>query len=424
MKTEEISSVGEMFSSALAQPESTIEYSMSKALHEAFPTSHILATGQSGFQLYRLLYGEFCTGHLREDVHSIIHHGWRQNYGLWASPSSCWYDVKWDEYRFEVVVLEWPGDCGNQSRTWIIGESTETVQRFFVAACEWCAQIRNEVLVFSEGNWSFNEELYESIQSARFDNLILPSELTTEIRQEVRNFLGSKSVYEEYSVPWKRGIIFIGPPGNGKTHAVKSIINDSRLPALYVRSFTAHYGSDQSCMRMAFEKARETAPCLFILEDIDSLVTERNRSFFLNELDGFAANAGIFTLATTNHPEKLDAAIVDRPSRFDRKYHFELPGPTERQAYVFLWNDKLSEKLRLSDGGISTVTERTDGFSFAYIKELFLSSMMQWVNASASGSMDDVMPAQADNLRQQMATHPAEVEVFPESSSRYEEDYD
>jgi ATP-dependent 26S proteasome regulatory subunit len=62
------------------------------------------------------------------------------------------------------------------------------------------------------------------------------------------------------------------------------------------------------------------------------------RTNFLNELDGFAANIGIVTLATTNHPERLDPAILDRPSRFDRKYPFDLPEQPERHAYIVMWN--------------------------------------------------------------------------------------
>src|SRR5881396_1229792 len=84
-----------------------------------------------------------------------------------------------------------------------------------------------------------------------------------------------------------------------------------------------------------------TGPCL--------LIDEENRAFFLNELDGFAANTGVVVLATTNHPEKLDPAILDRPSRFDRKYYFSLPAPRERLAYAFSWNQSLEPELRLAE---------------------------------------------------------------------------
>ena len=68
-----------------------------------------------------------------------------------------------------------------------------------------------------------------------------------------------------------------------------------------------------------FIKAREMSPCVVILEDLDSLITDRNRSFFLNQLDGLEGNDGLLVIGTTNHFEKLDPGLSARPSRFDRK---------------------------------------------------------------------------------------------------------
>src|SRR5690349_12665 len=78
-----------------------------------------------------------------------------------------------------------------------------------------------------------------------------------------------------------------------------------------------------------FKRARMKPPCVIVLEDLDSMIDNKNRSFFLNELDGFHSNTGVVVLATTNHPEKLDSSILDRPSRFDRKYYFQLPAEAE-----------------------------------------------------------------------------------------------
>jgi transitional endoplasmic reticulum ATPase len=74
-----------------------------------------------------------------------------------------------------------------------------------------------------------------------------------------------------------------------------------------------------SGIRAVFERARREAPCLLVLEDLDSLITDRNRSFFLNELDGLEGNDGLFLIGSTNHPERLDGSLSNRPSRFDRK---------------------------------------------------------------------------------------------------------
>jgi AAA+ superfamily predicted ATPase len=135
-----------------------------------------------------------------------------------------------------------------------------------------------------------------------------------------------------------------------------------------------------------------------------SLITPHNRSYFLNEFDGFAENDGILTLATTNHPERLDPAILDRPSRFDRKHPFDLPAVEERSAYIELWNATLRPALRLSEEGVTQVAERTDGFSFAYLKELFLSAMMRWISSARGEAMDGVMLEQVEVLRGHMAS--------------------
>ena len=108
------------------------------------------------------------------------------------------------------------------------------------------------------------------------------------------------------------------------------------------------------------------------------------------------------TLATTNHPERLDPAILNRPSRFDRKYPFDLPELVERQAYVTMWNGTLKPQLRLSEEGVAKISELTGEFSFAYLKELFLSSMMRWIGKQSTESMDDVMATQVEVLREQM----------------------
>jgi SpoVK/Ycf46/Vps4 family AAA+-type ATPase len=244
--------------------------------------------------------------------------------------------------------------------------------------------------------------LFEAIKSASFDNLILPAEMKREIQDDLANFFASREVYETHRIPWKRRVLLIGPPGNGKTHTVKALINQTKQPCLYVKSFKAWWGTDHDRIREVFTRARKTTPSIVVLEDLDSLIDKENRAFFLNELDGFAANTGVVVLATTNHPEKLDPAILDRPSRFDQKYYFNLPAPPERLAYLRSWNQSLESELRLSEPSLPKLVEATDGFSFAYLKELFLSSMMQWMAESAREIMDAVMLNRVTVLREQM----------------------
>ena len=122
----------------------------------------------------------------------------------------------------------------------------------------------------------------------------------------------------------------------------------------------------------------------------------------MNELDGFHPNTGLVVLATTNHPEKLDSSILNRPSRFDRKYHFQLPADAERRAAIARWNGERQPEMRLTEKGTARVVSGTPDFSFAYLKELLVTSMVQWISSGASGSMDEVIVAQTKLLRSQM----------------------
>jgi SpoVK/Ycf46/Vps4 family AAA+-type ATPase len=312
--------------------------------------------------------------------------------------------VLWNGELLDVVLVTFTQRCYPSRHHWIIANDRKLAERFFAAVCEWSSEVRGEVLVFRDGEWVKDSELYEAIKSATFDNLILRDGLKQEIQADFTQFFLSREVYERYRIPWKRGVLFIGPPGNGKTHTLKALVNQLGQPCLYVKGFKSEYATDQENIRLVFERARMTTPCLLILEDLDSLIDDKSRAFFLNELDGFETNAGIVVLATTNHPDRLDPAILDRPSRFDRKYYFDLPAQAERLAYIAAWNNELQAELRLSETVAIEVTKETEGFSFAYMKELFLSAMMHWMAVAGAISMDKIILDQATQLRKQMIT--------------------
>lgn len=84
-------------------------------------------------------------------------------------------------------------------------------------------------------------------------------------------------------------------------------------------SLSAGYGGEEASMANVFNKARQVAPCVVILEDLDALINDNNRSFFLNQMDGLQGNDGLLVLGTTNHFDRLDPGLSTRPSRFDRK---------------------------------------------------------------------------------------------------------
>jgi len=320
---------------------------------------------------------------------------------LVEEPENVWFNVLWRGELLEVLLLTWTADSCSERHHWIIAETRQIAEGFLSAVCDWGSEVSGEILVFDGGYWHKNEELFQAITSASFENLLLPADLKREIREDFARFFGSREVYERYRIPWKRGVLLIGPPGNGKTHTVKALINETRKPCLYVKSFKGWYGTDHDRIRQVFKHARKTAPCFVVLEDLDSLIDHNNRSFFLNEMDGFADNTGVVVVATTNHPDKLDPAILDRPSRFDRKYYFRLPSSAGRYAYLKRWRDSVEAELNFSDKALQQVVHRTADFSFAYLKELCLSAMMAWM-AERTTTMDKILHRTAESLRKEI----------------------
>jgi hypothetical protein len=322
-----------------------------------------------------------------------------------ARPNNTWMDLRWRDQSFTLLTLHWSVSFQVVAHHWLLADSLEAAHQFMLAVCNWNAEIRGEILVFDDGCWQKDEHLYQSIVKTTFESLILPDVLKQQIVSDVEAFFAVRKMYEHYHIPWKRGILFLGTPGNGKTHTIKALINRLQRPCLYVKSFKAEYSTDAKNIGEVFRRARTAAPCLLILEDLDALLTDENRSVFLNEMDGFAANSGIVVVASTNHPERLDAAILDRPSRFDRKYHFDLPMEAERIAYLTQWNTTFEPPLQLSAGEIAEIAARTHGFSFAYLKELVLSALMRWADTSEQ-PMVTVMSEQVEVLQRHMTHAP------------------
>ncbi len=386
-------------SEALHKPVPAIAYEVSRTLATLYPGQAFLEGDYYVFSPTTYAQAGHCTLTPKSGIYPQFF-TYSSGNNVSYNPKNVWYEVSWQSHTLEVLLMDW----GIGIHYWILANSRAIAESFLLAVCNWCMEIRSEILVFDGGTWYKSEELFQEIKSTTFDNLVMPGALKQEIRDDLRQFFSSQALYETYGIPWKRGILFVGPPGNGKTHAVKALINELGKPCLYVKSLDIPGHSNHTGIRAIFTRARQSTPCILVLEDLDSLITPHNRSFFLNELDGFAANQGIVTLATTNYPERLDPAILNRPSRFDRKYHFELPALPERIAYVTLWNESLQPALRLNDVEINELAETLVDFSFAYIKELFLSSMMRWIGEPQPGTMAAIMMAQTATLREQMST--------------------
>jgi transitional endoplasmic reticulum ATPase len=146
-------------------------------------------------------------------------------------------------------------------------------------------------------------------------------------------------------------------------------------------------------VKQIFMKARQFAPCYLVFEDLDTIVTDQVRSYFLNEVDGLKDNDGIFMVGSTNHLDRLDPGISKRPSRFDRKYLFPDPNRAERVAYCHFWQKKLADNkdIDFPDELCDAIAGITDEFSFAYIQEAFVAALLALARATngETASPDD-----------------------------------
>lgn len=267
------------------------------------------------------------------------------------------------------------------------------------AAGHWTDQLHDEVYVYDNGNWVKNADMWKIVQESTWDNVILNPTVRENIANDVLGFFDSRQLYEDFEVPWKRGIIFHGVPGNGKTMTVKAIMASLQnktvpIPSLYVKSMHRNGSASANTIHTIFSRARSMVPCLLIFEDLESLVNDSSRSYFLNEVDGIKTNDGVLIIGSVNDLQKLDPAVRDRPSRFDRKYWFKSPETRERITYAKLWQKKLETRsaMRIPDDACDIIAKMTDGFSFAYMNELFVVSLLA-VARGATGQDEDENPS-------------------------------
>lgn len=401
----------------LGRPTEALSFELSVALARMFPDKYILETAEYEFDVEEFVE----RGHakMRADLlaHLQVNAKWRgHERGALIAPRNAACDVLWRGHLLKIVKVE--DDC--ETHRYVIATNAAIAKEFFVTVCRTCTRAEGDILVFASGQWVRDPVLTRSIAAATFDNLVLSQELRSALLQNFDEFYDAEESYRRMRLPWKRGVLLLGPPGNGKTHAIKAMANRLKKPCLIVRSFTPQRGTVHGCIQKVFRRAREAAPCMLVLEDLDSLVGDAHRSFFLNEMDGFAANNGILTVATTNHPKKLDPALLHRPSRFDRKITFPLPDPPERCEFLSRIVQANYNEFTLSSEELDLVVEKTGGFSFAYLKELNISAAMDWMRDS-SRSFAEVMLQNVDALRAQMAS---EAKAKPQKPEEPEEDDD
>ncbi|KAK8018428.1 ATPase [Apiospora marii] len=344
------------------------DYHLLKTLHEVYgETHHVTRTAPSKCDLL----GYAKAGHAKAITQNDIGREVTRVYRLPASrlddaPGKledveffgCW-DYCWEGHHFTVFQATYQDQFHRNARLLYVLSPLEPAasqisekdlptqtDALLLASGQWTRELHDETWVFDNAQWTKSKSLWKSVQDASWDDVILDPRTKSKLQQDIQGFFDSRPTYQRLKIPWKRGVIFHGVPGNGKTLSIKALIRTVAhktppVQALYVKSLDSCSGPKWS-MQQIFQKARRMAPCLLIFEDLDSLVADKTRSYFLNEVDGLESNEGILMIGSTNHLGRLDPAVTKRPSRFDRKYHFKLPNEVERLAYCRYWHDKLA----------------------------------------------------------------------------------
>ena len=188
----------------------------------------------------------------------------------------------------------------------------------------------------------------KSAEGIKFDDVAGEDEAKENL-QEVVNYLHDPSKYKEIGASMPKGILLVGPPGTGKTMLAKAVAGESNVPFFsisgseFVEMFV---GMGASKVRDLFKQAKEKAPCIVFIDEIDAIGQKRSGGQYggndereqtlnqlLTEMDGFDSSNGVIILAATNRPESLDPALT-RPGRFDRRVPVELPDLLGREAIL------------------------------------------------------------------------------------------
>jgi hypothetical protein len=210
---------------------------------------------------------------------------------------------------------------------------------------------------------------------ARYDweMLVLDVSIRRMVQSDFESFFQREAWFRQHNLPYRRGYLFWGPPGNGKTATLRVMAAHPRIKPYTLDLSDAEHNTGE--LVRLFETAAQNTPALIILEDIDRAFPaegkrprERTVSFqtLLNCLDGVGSQDGIIVAATANDPTCLDTALLNRPGRFDRVVLFRNPNANLRREYYMRLNPILSGEQ------FEPAIPKTKGFSFARLRETYV----------------------------------------------------
>ena len=238
-----------------------------------------------------------------------------------------------------------------------------------------------------------NAKVYvQSTHGIRFADVAGEDEAKENL-QEIVNYLHDPKQYEEIGASMPKGILLVGPPGTGKTMLAKAVAGESNVPFFSISGseFVGMFvGMGASKVRDLFKQAKEKAPCIVFIDEIDAIGQKRNSGQFggndereqtlnqlLTEMDGFEGNTGVIILAATNRPDSLDPALT-RPGRFDRRVPVELPDLKGREEILKVH----AKKVKIAPGvDFNTVARMASGASGAELANIVNEAALRAVRA-------------------------------------------
>lgn len=226
-----------------------------------------------------------------------------------------------------------------------------------------------------------------------WEDLILSDDIIHKTKLDIEGWIANENKYRKLHVPYRRGYLFEGPPGNGKTAVAKVIISTYDFSAYSID--LSNPRNTNGTLFEAFSNAAQNAPAIFLLEDIDRTFSKTGNGNcpitldgLLNCLDGVANNDGVVVIATANHPEILDPAIRLRPGRFDVPVRFANPTLELRYKYIDFVLGRY-EVANISQSCKDKIVNSTEGMSMAFLKALFETAVFSTQGEINNGALLD-----------------------------------